>query len=68
MEEIFFFCIVSVSFCGDFFFVAVCNGVQREHYKIEQWTANLTQRYRPNETTGGIFVAWQERRNYPTGA
>lgn len=25
-------------------------------------------KYRPNETTGGIFVSWQERRNYPTGA
>lgn len=41
-----------------------CNGVQREHDKIKQWTANLTQRYRPNETRGGIFVSWQERRNH----
>ena len=25
-------------------------------------------KYRPNETTGGIFVSWQRKEELPTGA
>ena len=46
----------------------VCNGVQREHNKNLIMDCQSYTKYRPNETTGGIFVSWRRKEELPTGA
>ena len=45
-----------------------CNGVQREHNKNLIMDCQSYTKYRPNETTGGIFVSWRRKEELPTGA
>ena len=45
-----------------------CNGVQREHNKKLNNGLPIYTKYRPNETTGGIFVSWRRKEELPTGA
>ena len=56
---------------SDFSFVVNgqhCNGVQREHNKNLIMDCQSYTKYRPNETTGGIFVSWRRKEELPTGA
>ena len=45
-----------------------CNGVQREHNKNLIMDCQSYTKYRPNETTGDIFVSWRRKEELPTGA
>ena len=49
-------------------FLVGCNGVQREHNKNLIMDCQSYTKYRPNETTGGIFVSWRRKEELPTGA
>lgn len=52
----------------DFLLKDICNGVQREHNKNLIMDCQSYTKYRPNETTGGIFVSWRRKEELPTGA
>lgn len=60
-------------FVGKYFLVFVTNALFATVYKgniIKNLIMDCQSytKYRPNETTGGIFVSWRRKEELPTGA
>lgn len=56
----------AMPYCGDTFYLATVykgNIIKNLIMDCQSYT-----KYRPNETTGGIFVSWRRKEELPTGA